>query len=113
MYDLKEIQARLDAASPGPWRALAGAKQRPYAEMGYSNAAIPLVLSNNEYVLGEMSAWLSDGDRTLIVNARKDIENLVDELLTVRELLRAVLQDCEEEAVEAARAYVARVEVKP
>ena len=25
MNDLKDIKARLDAASPGPWRALSGA----------------------------------------------------------------------------------------
>ena len=30
MTDLKDIKARLDAASPGPWHALSGAKQRAH-----------------------------------------------------------------------------------
>ena len=113
MNDLKEIKARLDAASPGPWRALAGMKQRPhdsYFGVAVSSAVFPLVLTNNEFVLGEMSAWTSDGDRDLIVNARKDIERLLDEVAYTRELLRAVLYDCEEEAVDAARRYVSRTE---
>jgi hypothetical protein len=113
MTDLKDIKARLDAASPGPWHALSGAKQRAH-EMRFglpvSNAAFPMVLSNNEFVLGEFSAWTSDGDRALIVSARGDIERLLDEVAHARELLRAVLYDCDEEKVALARHYLTCVE---
>ncbi len=94
MSDLKAIKARLDAASPGPWRALTGAKQRPhesYFGVAVSSAVFPLVLANNEFVLGEMSAWTSDGDRALIVNARADINRLLEEVSILREHLAAVL----------------------
>ena len=94
MNDLKDIKARLDAASPGPWRALSGARQRSHESyFGHtvSSAAFPMVLSNNEYVLGEMSAWTSDGDRDLIVNARADIERLLDEVRAARHVVRSLL----------------------
>lgn len=110
--DLKEIKARLDAASPGPWRALVGLKQRAGAEMGYSNCGVPMVLSNNEYVLGELSAWTSDGDRALIVNARADIERLLNEVDYLREHLAAVLAGAgNDQLCIDARAYLARTEV--
>jgi len=84
--DLDIIKARIDEASPGPWRALAGMKQRAYAELGYSNAAVPMVLSNDTHALGEFSPWLSDGDRDLIVNARADIEWLISEVERLRDI---------------------------
>ena len=105
MLDLKSIKARLDKASPGPWRALAGAKQRAYASAGYSDAVVPLVIANDDHVLGEVSPWLADGDRDLIVNARTDVESLYDEVRVAREHLRAVLVD-EPGAQAAARAYL-------
>jgi hypothetical protein len=109
MTDLKEIRARLDKASPGPWRALSGAKQRAYASMGYPTAAIPLILGNNEHVLGELSAWVDDGDRDLIVHARTDIEYLYEEIRACRHYLRSVL-DGDPDAIEAARHYLSCVE---
>ena len=69
----------------------------------------PMVLTNNTHAIGELSPWTMDEDRALIVNARRDIEHLYDEVLRARELLRAVLYDCEEDAVIAARDYLARV----
>jgi hypothetical protein len=112
--DLKHIKARLDAAAPGPWRALTGEKQRAHehaARMGLINAApaFPMMLANDQHVIGELSPWTMDEDRALIVNARRDIEHLYDEVLRARELLRAVLYDCEEDAVTAARDYLTRV----
>jgi hypothetical protein len=113
--DLKEIKARLEAASPGPWRALSGAKQRPhesYFGVAVSSAVFPLVLTNNEFVLGEMSAWTSDGDRDLIVNARTDIERLLNEVDYLREHLAAVLAGAgNDQLCIDARAYLARTEV--
>jgi len=108
MHDLKDIQARLAAASPGPWRAIAGAKQRShetYFGHPVGSAAFPLVLSNNEYVLGEMSAWTSDGDRDLIVNARFDIERLLDEVRAARHVVRSLLAG-EPGAMNDAHAYL-------
>ena len=117
MSDLKAIKARLEAASPGPWRALTGAKQRSH-EMHFglpiSSAAFPMVLANNEFVLGELSAWTSDGDRDLIVNARADINRLLEEVSILREHLAAVLagggndQTCID-----ARRYLAHPERQP
>jgi hypothetical protein len=113
--DLKEIKARLKAASPGPWRALSGAKQRShetYFGHAVGSAAFPLVLTNNEFVLGEMSAWTSDGDRDLIVNARTDIERLLNEVDYLREHLAAVLAGAgNDQLCMDARAYLARTEV--
>lgn len=106
MTDLKAIKARLDKASPGPWRALAGAKQRAHMAAGYSNAVVPLVITNDEAVLGEMCPWMSDADRDLIVNARSDIEYLYAELRTARAHLRDVLTNTEGTAVDAATAYL-------
>lgn len=106
MLDLKPIKARLDKANAGPWRALAGAKQRAYMAAGYSNAAVPLVIANDEAVLGEMCPWMQDGDRDFVVNARVDVESLYDEVRVAREHLRALLCDCDENAVAAARAYL-------
>ena len=115
MSDLKEIKARLEAASPGPWRVLSGAKQRPhesYFGVAVSSAVFPMVLSNNEYVLGELSAWTSDGDRDLIVNARSDIERLLNEVDYLREHLAAVLAGAgNDQLCIDARAYLARTEV--
>ena len=94
MSDLKAIKARLEAASPGPWRALSGAKQRSHeTHFGgpVGSAAFPMVLANNEAVLGEFSAWMSDGDRALVVNARADINRLLEEVSILREHLAAVL----------------------
>jgi hypothetical protein len=110
-----DIKARLDAASPGPWRALSGAKQRSHEMlfgMPVSSAAFPMVLSNNQYVLGELSAWTSDGDRALIVNARADIERLLNEVDYLREHLAAVLAGAgNDQLCIDARAYLARTEV--
>jgi hypothetical protein len=108
--DLKSIKARLDRASPGPWRALAGARKVSVRDVGLgalpASFATPLVLGNDEYVLGEISPWIEDVDRDFIVHARTDVESLYDELRAAREHLRAVLFDCDEQAVAAARAYL-------
>ena len=116
--DLAEIKARLDAASPGPWRALRGEKQRPHedaARLGLINTvpAFPLVLANNEHVLGELSAWTVDADRALIVHARRDMERLYAEVLATRFMLLRLLAG-EASAEGDARHYLATVEgVKP
>ena len=89
MTDLKTIKTRLDKASPGPWRALAGAKQRAHMAAGHSNAVVPLVLAN----------------RDLIVNAWSDIEYIYAELRLVRRHLRHVLSN-EPDAAVAATAYL-------
>jgi len=115
--DLKDIKARLDAAAPGPWRAIAGEKQRSYdhaARIGLIPGApvFPMVLTNNTHAIGELSPWTMDEDRALIVNARADMEYLYEEVLRARELLRAVLNDGEEyEVVNEAQNYLARVGV--
>ncbi len=109
MSTFDEIKARVEAASPGPWRALSGAKQRShesYFGVAVSSAVFPLVLSNNEFVLGEMSAWMNDGDRDLIVNARRDIEWLVNEVEFARGLLRRLYME-EEHAEGQAANYLA------
>ena len=115
MSTFDEIKARVEAASPGPWRALSGAKQRShesYFGVAVSSAVFPLVLSNNEFVLGEMSAWTSDGDRDLIVNARTDIERLLNEVDYLRGHLAAVLAGAgNDQLCMDARAYLARTEV--
>jgi DNA-binding phage protein len=120
MHDLLDIKARLDAASPGPWRALTGAKQRAHDNAqtsGFpvpSNAAFPMTLSNNEYVLGEFSAWMSDGDRALIVNARRDIERLLNEVQYLQGHLAAVLAgDGDDQLCIDARNYLARARMTP
>ena len=109
MSTFDEIKARVEAASPGLWRALSGAKQRSH-EMHFglsvSSAAFPMVLANNEFVLGELSAWTSDGDRALIVNARRDIEWLVNEVEFARGLLRRLYME-EEHAEGQAANYLA------
>lgn len=103
--DLAEIKRRLDKASPGPWRALTGAKQRAYMAAGYSNAVVPMVLANDEHVIGEIGNWMGDEDRDLIVHARTDIERLHDEVRAVRAHLRDVLAG-ELGAAVAATAYL-------
>ena len=75
--ELNAIKERLAAASPGPWRALTGERQRMAS---HGSAVFPMVLSNNEHVLGEMSPWLSDGDRTFIIQSRTDVHTLVAEV---------------------------------
>jgi hypothetical protein len=96
MHDLLDIKARLDAASPGPWRAL-------------TDAAFPMTLANNEYTLGEFSAWMSDGDRALIVNARRDIERLLNEVEYLQEHLAAVLAGAgDDQLCNDARKYLLR-----
>ena len=114
MNDLKDIKNRLDAASPGPWRALTGAKQRSHeAHIGQAESAVfPLVLSNNEYVLGEISPWMLDADRDLIVNSRDDIERLYEAVRRTREHLRAVVAGKADHdgAWAGARAYLQSVE---
>ena len=120
--DLKHIKARLDAAAPGPWRALTGAKQRAsQASFDWTtcsgvtvstpsgNFVFPLVLANDEHVLGELSAWTGDSERDLIVHARADIERLYDEVRAARAHLRSVLEGRAED-VAAAHAYLARGE---
>lgn len=105
--ELTAIKERLAAASPGPWRALTGERQRSHAH-GNANAVFPMVLSNNEHVLAEMSPWLSDGDRTFIIQSRTDVEVLVAEvarLLTERDrvvnYLRTLADDPETLGMEA------------
>lgn len=114
MNDLKDIKNRLDAASPGPWRALTGAKQRSHeAHIGQADSAVfPLVLSNNEYVLGEISPWMLDADRALVVNAREDIERLYRSVQIARDHLRAVVAGKADHdgAWAGARAYLQSVE---
>ena len=114
MNDLKDIKARLDAAAPGPWRALTGAKQRSHeSHIGQAESAVfPLVLSNNKYVLGEISPWMLDADRDLIVNSRDDIERLYEAVRRTREHLRAVVAGGgrEDGTCAAARAYLQSVE---
>lgn len=110
MLDLKPIKARLNKANAGPWRALAGARRVSVRDVGLGALpaafATPLVLGNDEHVLCEMSAWIEDGDRDFIVHARMDVEALYYELRLAQEHLRAVLCDCDENAVAAARAYL-------
>jgi hypothetical protein len=95
MSRLKEIKSRIDAASPGPWRALAGARKVSVRDVGLgalpATFATPLVLGNDEYVIGEISPWMEDGDRDFIAHSRTDVEHLYDELRAVRGLLRDVL----------------------
>ena len=106
MNDLAEIKARLDAASPGPWRALAGERQRDASGApGRGRAVYPMVLANNEYVLGDLSPWMEDADRDLIVNARRDIERLYDEVCAARFLVRGLL-DGREGVTDDARHYL-------
>ena len=115
MHDLLDIKARLDAASPGPWRARTGAKQRAHDNAVASgvavplNAAFPMTLSNNEHILGEFSPWMSDGDRALIVNARRDIERLLNEVEYLQEHLSAVLAGAgDDQLCNDARKYLLR-----
>ena len=115
MHDLLDIKARLDAASPGPWRALTGAKQRAHdnaVASGFTvplNAAFPMTLANDEYILGEFSPWMSDGDRALIVNARRDIERLLNEVEYLQEHLAAVLAGAgDDQLCNDARKYLLR-----
>jgi len=110
MKDLAEIKARLDAASPGPWRALSGKTQR--SPMTGSPLVYPLVLANNEHVLGDVSPWMEDGDRDLIVNARRDIERLYDEVCAARFLVRGLL-DGREGVTDDARHYLEGTEDSP
>ena len=105
--ELNAIKNRLAAASPGPWRALTGERQRSYAH-GNANAVLPMVLSNNEHVLGEMSPWLSDGDRAFIIQSRTDVEALVTEVARLQSerervvtYLRALADDPESLGLEA------------
>lgn len=105
--ELTAIKERLAAASPGPWRALTGERQRSHAH-GNANAVFPMVLSNNEHVLAEMSPWLSDADRTFIIHSRTDVEALVAEverLMSERDrvvnYLRAIADDPESLGLEA------------
>lgn len=108
--DLAQIKARMDAASPGPWRALTGAKQRSHehvASMGMlpNVPAFPLVLANNEHVLGELSPWTCDADRALIIHARSDLEHLYYEVRAARYVIRSLLYG-EPGAMNDARAYL-------
>lgn len=120
LNDLLDIKARLDAASPGPWRALTGAKQRAHdnaVASGFAvplNAAFPMTLSNNEHILGEFSPWMSDGDRALIVNSRRDIERLLNEVQCLQGHLAAVLAgDGDDQLCIDARNYLARTRMTP
>lgn len=110
MTDLKHIKDRLDAASPGPWRALSGKTQRPATG---SPLVYPLVLANNEHILCELSPWTGDGDRDLIVNARRDIELLYNEVEYLRDLLSGIVIDIDDEASTAAEQYLAVVRGAP
>lgn len=103
MSRIKAIQARIDAASPGPWRALTGLKQND-PRFG-PHGAVPMLLANDESALCEFSPWLSTADRAFIVNARADVEHLCDEVRELRGLLRDVLTG-EPAALMAATAYL-------
>lgn len=117
MIDLKDIKARLDAAAPGPWRALSGKTQRAVVSIGgpmgiSHNVAYPLVLANNEHVLGALSPLTGDAERDLIVNSRDDIERLYEAVRRTREHLRAVVAGGgrEDGTCAAARDYLRQVE---
>lgn len=100
---MKNIKARLDAASPGPWRALTGLKQND-PRFGL-HGAVPMLLANDESALCEFSPWLSTADRDFIVNSRADVERLYGEVRQLRGLLRDVLTG-EPAALMAATAYL-------
>ena len=123
MNDLASIKARLDAAAPGPWRALTGARQRSHdtaVKDGFlvapANAVFPLVLANNEHVLGELSPWTGDAERDLIVHARADLERLYEEVQVARIYLQEVLRHIPEgyvDEADKARHYLASTKETP
>lgn len=76
---------------------------------GYSSAVVPMVIANDEAVLGEVCPWMQDGDRDLIVNARTDIQRLYDEVRTLRGLLRDIISG-EPGALNDATAYLNNAE---
>lgn len=90
LTELAVIRKRLDAASPGPWHALTGARKYGQAIVLSGVApvtpAYPFVLANTKHVLAEVSAWIEDADRDLIVHARSDMETLLAEVERTREV---------------------------
>lgn len=89
--ELDAMRARVDAASPGPWRALAGARKVSIREVGLGAppvaVASPLVLGNDEHVIGEVSPWIEDGDRDFIAHSRADMATLLAEVTLCHEAL--------------------------
>lgn len=77
MDDLDDVKARIDAASPAPWRALVGPDG--------------MFLVNDTHILAKISKVTQDGDRELVVHAREDIERLYHEVKVARAHLKAML----------------------
>jgi hypothetical protein len=88
MDDFKDVKARMDAAAPGPWRALQG-----FRRAGPMGASMPLVIANDTHFLAEIGPATEDAERAFLVHARADVERLYDEVEYLRNLLRAVLND--------------------
>lgn len=80
--DLKAIEARTEAATPGPWEQDLGSVKSPHAVRGVLPA----------YVCG----IASDQDATFIAAARTDVPDLVAEVRRLRELGRELAEACEE-----------------
>ena len=77
MDDLDDVKARLEAASPAPWRALVGPDG--------------MFLVNDTHILAKLGKVTQDGDRELVVHAREDIERLYHEVKVARAHLKALL----------------------
>ena len=77
MDDLEEVKARLDKASPAPWRALVGPDG--------------MFLVNDTHILAKLGKVTQDADRDLVVHARADIERLYHEVKVARAHLKALL----------------------
>ena len=105
---LVEIRARVESASPGPWKV----------DMG-SFVMMPAEEPEDIYDFYTVAhAEMGPGDAEFIANARQDVPALVDEVITLREQckqlrhhLANVLEDAEvfgweTEAVQSARAYL-------
>ena len=97
---LTAIGARIEGASAGPWRALQGMNNTP---LGWRES---LCLTNDTHFICWFDPHMTPDDRVFVVHARADIEWLHDELCAARAHLRALLCDADEDAVDAARAYL-------
>jgi len=88
MDDFKDVKARMDAAAPGPWRAVQG-----FRRAGPMGSCLPLVIVNDTHFLAEIGPATEDAERDFLVHARADVERLYAELAYARNLLRDVLDD--------------------
>jgi hypothetical protein len=88
MDDLKDIKARMDAAAPGPWRAVQG-----FLRAGPMGSYMPLVIVNDTHFLAEIGPATEDAERDFLVHARADVDRLYAEVECVRGILRDVLSD--------------------